>query len=389
MDGQLSNTIITSLWQRHREDDNANSWNILADKVLPMLFAGDFSQCNELLMQCNQQASVLVQLTIAENHYWLGNFDQAQAAYKAALALQPGALEAKAALLGQARCHNRAYDFTLAEQALGQVCARQRLDENSPDVEILAACELALCYAWQQRIPEARLMFESELSLDDFQSPYKRTHILSKRGMVRFYAGSHEAASNDLQEAVQLPVPLSEKLDALLTLGDIDSQMGNLEYAQHWYQQVLSWPQTFLAQEAQAKLTRIKASASQPLVPVAEVPANMSGQVEEVSTTEDTAVDIKTLDSEPIDIEAAEASTPECVPALSDAETEADRHSADEKPAPAVAPAAEPVQTEPVVALENADATEPEPAEAVWCQLPFSAILLGLETLEMQSRQKK
>lgn len=305
---------------------------LVSKENMPYLYRGELSKCRRNLVLSNFQESYLVQSHLAHCNYWLGEFEDALTEYQGALRLcldnENLQEEAHICRLGQARCHAQLNDLQAAEKLLREIYPQQRnrLDENASEVIVATAGFLACVEAWQGRVPEGRLMFQTDLDPDAFQHPYKKSCCHMYRGIVRLVAGTMDGAREDLKAVVDAPVRTFDKLEAFVYLGDIATKEGDVPQARLWYEKAALFSEVFPGKRAKTSLAQLEL-------------------VEE-------AVDLGLIKGDV----AAEVPQPPVVP---------------------------PAENIPIAAA--ASPVEEESAE-IWSELPLSAILLGLETLDLKKR---
>lgn len=305
---------------------------LISKENLPYFYQGALVKCREKLAAVHGEESYVIQSLLAHCSYWLGDFEIALQQYELAFNLCVGnenlQEEAQVCAVGQARCYMELNNLEGAEKILLELypVRRNLLSDESREITIFAAGRLACVYALQNRIPEARLMFQTDLNPDSFRHPYRKSSCYLHRGIVRFVANSLDGAREDLEQVAQAPIRKFDKLESLLYLGEIARRIGEKREAYRLYCELSLFPEVFLAKNAQALLSQISAEEEAPL---------------------------------------REESEESLYTALT------------KKIAPKSAPV-EMAQESPVTGDED-----------VWRDIPFPAILLGLETLEFQASRKK
>ena len=242
------------------ESQYIDSSSLVVAEILPAFYQGNFTDILDRLSTDDQHHQL--KYFSAECYYWQGKFAQAVPLYQEAFSLceDDRNLEedARLCLLGETRCYLRQEQLDKAEEFFQILCEDlpRSLSDECEDSSIFFAGELARVYIIQKKIPQARRMVHM-LEPTNFRHPYHRAFSLFIQGYFDYSQEEWEQAQQNWQEAVALPIRKFDKLEVLLLLGKLYEQMGEHQDAYDCFRQVIDFPKTFLAKEAEKQITAL------------------------------------------------------------------------------------------------------------------------------------
>ncbi|RLC75501.1 MAG: hypothetical protein DRI61_14785, partial [Chloroflexi bacterium] len=215
----------SSLYITQKEWEYVRAWGFL--------WQGEMERCRKILSSLPEGKSLFL---LAKFHHWQGDFAKCLLLYDRILEKRKEGKEEIQCEM--ARSYRQMGKWNKAEKILENL---QDVEERFPDGEtslwlIHMWGELALVYALQKRIHQARAILRNALHGIPSPHPMARGAICFYQGQVKFLAHSLEGAREDLLHALQFPMEKLNRVEAFFVLGKIAEEECQWEIAQKWYE---------------------------------------------------------------------------------------------------------------------------------------------------------